>query len=85
MPQSAFVYFEANQAMVLKLDLFSVSGEKVRSLGGQGAFPRGKGQIEWDLKNDWGHDVASGVYVARLWAETDGGILEAWTRIAVSR
>lgn len=67
LPQSAFVYFETNIAMPMTLDIFTLAGEKVRSLSG----PETKGvhQIEWDLKNEWGQPVASAVYAFRLWSK----------------
>jgi uncharacterized repeat protein (TIGR01451 family) len=67
LPQSAFVYYETNTDMPLQLDIFNVAGEKVRSLPATGT--RGRAQVEWDLKNDWGAPVASGVYVFRLWSD----------------
>jgi hypothetical protein len=48
------------------LDIYTIAGEKVRSLRGP-AFS-GKQQIEWDLKNEWGAPVASGLYAFRLWS-----------------
>lgn len=85
LPQKVFIYYETNAAMKLTLDIFSVSGEKVRSVANVEA-PRGKAQVEWDLHNTWGLDVASGVYIARLSSEIQAGRqLEAWARIAVSR
>lgn len=84
LPQSAFVYYESNLAMPVTLEIFSVAGEKVRSI--QGQAQRGAQQMEWDLKNEWGAPVASGVYAFRLWSK----ILviptpEAWGYIAVLR
>lgn len=82
LPQSAFVVYEANQGMELTLDIFSVSGEKIRSIPFRGI--RGSGQVEWDLKNNHGASVASGVYLARLWKnEPQLGVIEAWAHIAV--
>lgn len=66
LPQSAFVYYETNLAMPMLLDIYTIAGEKVRSLRGP-AFS-GKQQIEWDLKNEWGAPVASGLYAFRLWS-----------------
>jgi uncharacterized repeat protein (TIGR01451 family) len=60
------IYYETNESMPLTLDIFTVAGEKVRSLPVPGN--RGAHEANWDLRNDWGHDVASGVYVLRLWS-----------------
>jgi hypothetical protein len=67
LPQSAFVYYELNVDMPLQLDIFTIAGEKVRSLPAPGE--RGRSQVEWDLNNDYGNPVASGVYVFRLWSD----------------
>ena len=64
LPQSAFVVYELNQAMPVGLEVYTINGELVRRL--EGASERGVHQIEWDLKNSWGNDVASGVYLIRL-------------------
>lgn len=65
-PPNAYVYYETNIAMPMTLDIFTVAGEKVRSLEAPGA--RGAQQVTWDLKNDWGQPVASAVYAFRLWS-----------------
>jgi len=83
LPQSVFIYFETTQAMGLTLDLYTVSGELVRSIAVQA--PRGKSQVEWNLKNNWGADVASGIYLARLWGKQAQGNLEITARIVVRR
>jgi uncharacterized repeat protein (TIGR01451 family) len=67
LPQSAFVYYELNVDMPLQLDIFTIAGEKVRSIPAPGA--RGRSQVEWDLRNDYGNFVASGIYVFRLWSQ----------------
>lgn len=82
LPQSAFVVFDANQAMELTLDIYTVAGEKIRSIPFRAG--RGVGQVEWDLKNNVAASVSSGVYVARLWVSVAQlGLVEAWAHIAV--
>jgi uncharacterized repeat protein (TIGR01451 family) len=83
LPQSAFVYYEINQAADLRLEIYSVSGSRVRSIDFHSE--RGKQQVEWDLNNDFGNGVASGVYLARLSGSTPSGKVQAWTRIAVAK
>jgi uncharacterized repeat protein (TIGR01451 family) len=85
LPQSAFVVYNASQAMNLSLEAYSVAGEKVRLISFQSAS--GKGQVEWDLKNDHGNAVASGIYLLRLWQNDSptGLVVEGWTRLAVKR
>jgi uncharacterized repeat protein (TIGR01451 family) len=62
------IAFENNQTMPLFLDIFTIAGEKVRSLPVDST--RGVHDVFWDLTNDWGHGVASGVYVYRAWSST---------------
>jgi uncharacterized repeat protein (TIGR01451 family) len=62
------IAFENNQTMPLFLDIFTIAGEKVRSLPVDGT--RGVHDAFWDLKNDWGYGVASAVYVYRVWSST---------------
>jgi uncharacterized repeat protein (TIGR01451 family) len=62
------IAFENNQTMPLFLDIFSIAGEKVRSIPVDGT--RGVHDAFWDLKNDWGNGVASGVYLYHVWSNT---------------
>lgn len=66
LPQGAFVVYDINQSMPITLDIFTLAGEKVRRLYGPGE--RGVNQLGWDLNNEWGAAVASGVYAFRLWS-----------------
>jgi hypothetical protein len=66
LPQAAFVYYELNVDMPLQLDIYTIAGEKVRTLSAPGA--RGRSQVAWDLRNDYGFPVATGVYAFRLWS-----------------
>ena len=82
LPQSAFIVYESNQSMDLTLSVYNVVGEKVRTIPFH--CVRGEGQVEWDLKNDYGNMVASGIYEGRLWEnEVQVGLIEAWAHIAV--
>jgi hypothetical protein len=60
------VVYDINQSMPITLDIFTLAGEKVRRLYGPGE--RGVNQLGWDLNNEWGAAVASGVYAFRLWS-----------------
>jgi uncharacterized repeat protein (TIGR01451 family) len=66
LPQQAFVVYQLSVAMPMSLDIYTVAGEKVRGLSVSGL--QGEQQAAWDLKNEGGQDVASGVYVCRLWS-----------------
>ncbi|MBV9080592.1 MAG: hypothetical protein JO102_05675, partial [Elusimicrobia bacterium] len=63
-----------------KIEVFSVTGEKVRTIDGN--FPTGGAHyyFEWDGTNDHGSKVGSGTYVARL---TIGGGNEKFFKMAV--
>jgi uncharacterized repeat protein (TIGR01451 family) len=62
------IVYELNQTMPMTLDVFTIAGEKLRSLAIDGN--RGQHEAVWDLKNDWGNNVASGVYAFRVWSST---------------
>lgn len=66
LPQDAFVVYRLSTAMPMTLDVFTVAGEKVRSLSAPGS--QGQQQVAWDLRNENGQNVASGVYLFRLWS-----------------
>ena len=66
LPQDAFVAYSLNTPMPVTLDIFTVAGEKVRSLAAPGAA--GVQQVAWDLANEHGQPVASGVYLLVLWS-----------------
>ncbi len=76
----------------LVIDIFSLAGERVAtvdSLSSSAQQYLGIHYADWDLKNDAGNDVASGVYIAyaRLWsAERKGALLaEDHKKVAVIR
>jgi hypothetical protein len=77
----------------LELEIFAVSGEKVRTivnvLTGQDRFgpnPGGEFEVTWDMKNGAGNDVASGVYIAniRAFAGSDRNSLLAEDQVKVA-
>jgi uncharacterized repeat protein (TIGR01451 family) len=83
LPQDVFIWFETNQAMDMNMQVYNVAGEKVRAMSFRAN--RGTNQADWDLKNDYGANVASGIYLARLWSSSDLGTVEIWAHIAVLR
>jgi hypothetical protein len=70
----------ADIAGSLEIEIFSVSGERVRTI--RDNIPAGGAHyyIEWDGRNDSGSKVASGTYVARM---TIGGGNEKFFKMAV--
>jgi hypothetical protein len=47
------------------LALFDVAGRRVARLA-HGRYPAGDHTIPWSGRDDWGHEVGAGVYLARL-------------------
>ncbi|HXC65586.1 MAG TPA: FlgD immunoglobulin-like domain containing protein, partial [bacterium] len=64
--------------------VFDIAGELVRHLdaGVQGA---GNHEQHWDLYNDNGHPVASGVYLCRVTAQAKGQERMVWEKCSVLR
>jgi hypothetical protein len=63
--------FPAYSTVLMQLDIYSVAGELVRTLEGIyagqdriGPVPGQVYEIGWDMKNQAGREVASGVYLA---------------------
>lgn|GEM_PF-2066916 len=64
----AHIYYSASVDMPVVVDIFTVAGERVRRLEGQGPQDqKGSHQLDWDLANQAGRRVASGVYLIRLY------------------
>ena len=63
-PQITIAFETAVDGMA-KLELYDVQGRRVRTLF-QEVRPAGRQQVVWDGRDDSGHFVGSGVYVARL-------------------
>ena len=51
--------------MLGSLKIYNLKGELVRTLRDIASFPGGH-IITWDGRNDWGSEVASGVYFYKL-------------------
>lgn len=62
---NATIKFKVNQANLVQLNVYSIRGEKVRTLV-QDALPIGDYTMNWDGKDDAGRNLASGTYFARL-------------------
>ena len=54
-----------SQGARLRVGVFDVAGRRVRSLVNRAASP-GPAQIDWNLQDDSGHRVASGLYMMRV-------------------
>jgi uncharacterized repeat protein (TIGR01451 family) len=64
--EAVHIVYELNQAMPLTLDIYTVAGEKLYSRGVDGSS--GLHEAVWDLRNDYGNGVASGLYAFRIWS-----------------
>jgi len=61
------IYFEIPQMHDVKLEIYNILGQKVRSLI-NGAYNPGRHTVTWNGRNDSGMIVPSGVYIYRLHA-----------------
>jgi hypothetical protein len=80
------VRYQLDEAAQVQLAVFSVTGQRVRELV-VGHSPAGVHEVIWDGRDDAGHSVASGVYVARLLAEPAGSgpLIEQARRMTLLR
>ncbi len=62
------------QAAMVQVDVFDVAGRHVRAIA-SGQRAAGRGELDWDLRDDAGAPVAAGLYLVR--ARLGG---PAWTR-----
>jgi hypothetical protein len=73
-------------AATVQVRVYTVSGEVVRDLPAWSAPSEGTFQQYWDLKNDAGNPVASGVFLCRFSATgASGGSSVAFTKVSVLR
>jgi hypothetical protein len=59
------IYFEIPQVEEVKIIIYNVLGQKIRSLA-SGRFNPGQHVLNWDGKNDFGDLVSSGTYIVRM-------------------
>jgi aminopeptidase N len=67
------ISFEISQPGRIAVDIFSVTGARVRALENKDV-PPGYHEVEWDGKNNSGRSVSSGVYFVRL-QTPEGGLV----------
>ena len=65
------IRFDLPESSQLHLTVFNVLGQEIRTLL-DGVRPAGTYSVEWDGRDAWGRDAASGVYLYKL--STEGGI-----------
>jgi hypothetical protein len=62
---STTLCFGLPSAGIVKLDIYNIKGQKVKSLLNEQCLP-GKSKVVWDGKDDNGKSVASGLYFAKI-------------------
>ncbi len=62
---STTIYFGLPQDIKVKLEVYNILGQKVRTLK-NGLMPGGRHKVLWDGRNDFGQKVSSGVYIYNL-------------------
>ncbi len=75
-PTSGIVFDTLTPAATIKV--YTVSGQLIRTLGP----PNGAGVIQWDVRNDDGRDVSSGLYLAII---TSPGVSKSVKKVMVVR
>ena len=63
---STTIRFSIPEPQRVNLEVYDISGSKVRSLISAQQYQSGNYQIKWDGKDDYGNKVVSGIYFARL-------------------
>ena len=64
--QSAIIRFAERSPGPVRVDVFDLSGRRVRKLLNQSRSPAGSSSVSWDGRDENGSKVADGVYLARL-------------------
>lgn len=59
------IQFGVEMGMHVRLGVFNIAGRRIRELT-DGAMAAGTYAREWDSRDDQGHEVAAGIYFARL-------------------
>ena len=69
---STAIGFALPVASRVKLELFDLFGRRVRTLT-DATWPAGSHQVQWDRRDDSGHEIRSGVFMYRM---TAGGFTD---------
>ncbi len=80
--ETTFVYILTDEAIHLTLKIYTVSGKMIRSFEGYDMALADYHEIVWDGKDDWGEEVANGVYFFHLKAEYSDGMREIKNTVA---
>ena len=64
---SVALRYRLGRAMPVRIEIFNLRGQRVRSWGGPA--PAGQGEVRWDFRDSSGQSVVSGSYVVRFSVE----------------
>jgi len=67
--ETVFCYILTDAAREVSLKIYTVSGKLIRTFANSELISADYHEIEWDGKDEWGSNVANGVYFFRLKAE----------------
>jgi hypothetical protein len=62
--QSSVMDFALPEAAMVQVDAFDISGRHIRTLA-SGIHQAGRGQVNWDLRDDSGRSLSAGIYLVR--------------------
>jgi flagellar hook assembly protein FlgD len=65
--------FHLERSKTLAVEVFDLSGRRVRDLSALRSFPSGEHLFEWDGRNDTGTVLPPGIYALRVHFDTDSG------------
>lgn len=75
--------FQISKQTEIKIEIYTLTGELVRTLNGRSVA--GYNELVWDLTNDWGKKIASGLYHYRVTAEDGQNRVREVKSMAVKR
>ena len=65
--------FHLEGAVDLQVEVYDLSGRRVRDLSTATSYPSGERRIEWDGRDEDGVRVPPGIYLVRVGCDTDSG------------
>jgi hypothetical protein len=80
--ETTFVYVLTENADRLSIKIYTVAGKRIRVFDSADMSSADYHEVEWDGKDEWGDDVANGVYFFRMTAFKAGERKEITGKIA---
>jgi len=75
--ETANIWFTLEQEMPVTIDVWSVTGRRVRTIAARRRFPVGENAVTWDGLSNEGRPVAAGVYFVRARTRYGESVLRA--------